>query len=517
MRGGRELRDRVNALVPHLLGERAFAALDADFREFVRTHRPAWDEVFRSLAGPETKRIQIAFRGTDAVAWRLGPRTEPPYSLGGTVEILPNYERQMNLLLDRTKAGFLAIALRADSGIVLFEYEAKGSVWRHRAEAKVPAVRVGEPFAVRVRVETGRVSVAIDGAPVMTARVPDRALDGPGAWARWPARRASGVSSGCGRREIGMRVPAFLVATLAVLIPMLARGPIASADTAYHRRTTALAAAIDVRMGSAEGKTRRLLSKAAAALDDVRPTMDRELKAFAKAAKFLVKVASREGEPAPEELAETFDALREDLRWETDLFADILGSTDDPHHPGSSVPVPAALGKALARVDDDGASLVRRVRSMSKALRVMRSTHSRLAKKAVYRIACIANGVSIEPKKPVSGQLDLSRDDGHAEQFYVWSWDPDSRVEIGLRFDDGFDGAGTYTKDATVEGPDDDYLLGGGYTDPETQQLYLVSGVVTITRFSAAQGYVEGTFQCSTHGVDVQNGTFRVWCRTFVN
>lgn len=195
---GPALGRNITALLSKRLGQESFAALDDGFRRYVRSLAPEWEEVLRSLHGNEAKRVSIAFPDSNAVAWLVSPVGKLPYALEGTVEILPNTERQLNVLLDRSDKGFLCVALNADFGVTLFEYESAGSKWHRRGSVRHGALKPKRPFRVRVEVSKGRVDVAIDGKRLLGADFPDRRLDG--AWGLGALAGSAGIWRDFGRR-----------------------------------------------------------------------------------------------------------------------------------------------------------------------------------------------------------------------------------------------------------------------------------------------------------------------------
>jgi len=182
--GGHRLPARMTQLLADQLGPKRFAGLDADFATFLASLKPAWEEVHRSLGADAGKRVQIAFPGTNAVAWRTTPIDgakvgKASYEISATVEILRNTSHQMNLLLDRSDTGLLSVALTADFGVTLFEYTSKTKAWNNIQAVKHADVVVGKPFQVSVKVAGGTVRVSINGAEVVSGTFPARKLSGP--------------------------------------------------------------------------------------------------------------------------------------------------------------------------------------------------------------------------------------------------------------------------------------------------------------------------------------------------
>ena len=86
----------------------------------------------------------------------------------------------MNVLLDRSKDGFLSVALGGDGSITLFRYDASRDEWKTVERVPVRSLGVGEEIQFAVRVHDGTVAVSIDGEEQLPAtRIEGAELDGP--------------------------------------------------------------------------------------------------------------------------------------------------------------------------------------------------------------------------------------------------------------------------------------------------------------------------------------------------
>lgn len=177
MGGGADFADRLEKRV---VGATApVEALEAAFHAWLGGLEPAWREVYRSLDLRDGAWVQTAFSTTNAIAWRTDPVGSNRYTLGGRVELLPSATLQMNVLLDKTKRGFVSIALRADGWLTLFEYDASRDHWNRRGSVEHAALKQKGPVAFLVRVESSRLSVFLEGQEAISVDLPDRTMDGP--------------------------------------------------------------------------------------------------------------------------------------------------------------------------------------------------------------------------------------------------------------------------------------------------------------------------------------------------
>ena len=109
----------------------------------MKSSQPKWRETYRSLETKGKTWTQIAFAEKNAIAWRTRRIGRSTYRITGSVEILPNDRRQMNLLLGKDGGGFISVAFVAGYGINVFRYDSRKGHWTELAKAKVPSIGVG--------------------------------------------------------------------------------------------------------------------------------------------------------------------------------------------------------------------------------------------------------------------------------------------------------------------------------------------------------------------------------------
>lgn len=188
--GGADFTERLGETAVKVFGKRRYGKLDTEFRAYVSSFEPAWQEIYRCLYRSGEHWVQAAYE-KNAIAWRREPSGKATYKVSGELTILPGSGSQMNLLLGRGDEGFFSVAFTAGAGVTLFEYLSEGSRWERRAFAECADVVVGEPFRFEVRVSRSKVRVKIEGESVASARPQELDLSGP--WGLGAQSRSTGL------------------------------------------------------------------------------------------------------------------------------------------------------------------------------------------------------------------------------------------------------------------------------------------------------------------------------------
>lgn len=180
--GGADFAARSAAELDTIFGK-GLTQLDKDFRAFVGDLHPVWDEVLRTLETEGDSWTQAAFE-QNAIAWHTKPVGKLPFELRGFAKVLEGAP-QMNVLLDRSDAGFLSVALRAEDGgsITLFEFDSKSEAWNKLGSVPAAGIEIGKEFVFHVSiskskkllVEVGEAKAAIQ----VSADVSKRECTGP--------------------------------------------------------------------------------------------------------------------------------------------------------------------------------------------------------------------------------------------------------------------------------------------------------------------------------------------------
>lgn len=173
-----------------IFGEKKMAKIDKGFHKYVKSFKPEWKEVYRSLEYSQGTWKQAAF-DSNAIAWRTQPVGKKKYSISGSLTILPAPRNQMNLFLGNSEAGFFSVAFSAGSGVTLFEFLSEGNNWVRRGYSDCAAVKLGEAFEFKVSVSKKTVQVSVNGKQVIEGKAETLDLTGP--WGLSAQAKASGI------------------------------------------------------------------------------------------------------------------------------------------------------------------------------------------------------------------------------------------------------------------------------------------------------------------------------------
>lgn len=159
-------------------GKSGFEKLDGLFAAYLRGKQPEWTEVFRSMGGAEL--VQIAFPNTNAVSWRRSAPRKSSYLIAGEVQIIQG--GQMNLLLDRTDAGFVSIAIIGGDqpSVTIFDYQTKGNSWNRVGYELLADLPTGDRLEFALDASPGKFELSLGGSVVAKVSLPDHKMEG--AW-----------------------------------------------------------------------------------------------------------------------------------------------------------------------------------------------------------------------------------------------------------------------------------------------------------------------------------------------
>ena len=176
--GGSSYAEKLMAQVHKTFNEKKMSALEEEFRAYVAEFEPVWEEVHSSLEKRGDDWLQTAFPETNALAWHTSAMDRTEYVVRGSFEILPSGKQQLNLLLNRSDAGFISIAFTANYGITVFDQRSEGNVWNAVAAAEVASLLPLTELAFEVRVAGKQLTVLLAGDEVIQVELP-RELLGP--------------------------------------------------------------------------------------------------------------------------------------------------------------------------------------------------------------------------------------------------------------------------------------------------------------------------------------------------
>lgn len=175
--GGRGFVERVAKSLAKHLRDRGAVKLDAGFRAWVTTLEPQWDEVYPSLETHGAEWTHTAFDSVNGISWSTARAGEGSWELSGSVEILDDGRKQMNVLLGRSETGFVSIAF-TQGAVTVLDYTSAENSWKRLALGSA-ALPLGRPirFSVAWSAEDG-LRVAVAGKAAAECQV-ERSLAGP--------------------------------------------------------------------------------------------------------------------------------------------------------------------------------------------------------------------------------------------------------------------------------------------------------------------------------------------------
>ncbi|MBM4013501.1 MAG: hypothetical protein FJ293_00850 [Planctomycetes bacterium] len=176
------------------LALKSFGDQGKAFERHVAALQPEWDEDSRSLLPRGKEWVQVAFPGTNAVAWRREP-IKGGIAASGAVRILPADGRQLNFLFGRSGGDFFSLALVADVGWTLFDHHAEDDRWERFASEHVPALRLGYQSTFALTATGSTLELRLDDqkwAVALPRPFPAESQWGLGAQAATQGERATG-------------------------------------------------------------------------------------------------------------------------------------------------------------------------------------------------------------------------------------------------------------------------------------------------------------------------------------
>ncbi|MFQ5501008.1 MAG: hypothetical protein ACE5EQ_01780 [Phycisphaerae bacterium] len=177
--GGEKYAAKLAKFFEKSFGQEDLDRLNNEFREYVKSTQPRWRETSRALETRGNTWTQIAFATNNAYAWRTKRIGRSTFHVTGSVEILPNDRRQMNLLLGKDGGGFISVAFVAGFGVNVFRYDSRKDHWTELAKAKAPSIGVGTKIPFEVRVDAADLRVLVRKKTILKAHVGNQDMTGP--------------------------------------------------------------------------------------------------------------------------------------------------------------------------------------------------------------------------------------------------------------------------------------------------------------------------------------------------
>ena len=155
--GGRDFPERTTKMLLENLGVE-IKQLEAEFVQHIKSQKPVWVDVIRSLETGGDVWHQIAFPKSNATAWNQRPLPDS-CKISIDAEILSGTGNQLNLRLGQADS-FTQFSLTAGYGINVFEF--KDKKWQMTFKKKLDNVVAGRPMKLQL-VRNKELQFLLDG------------------------------------------------------------------------------------------------------------------------------------------------------------------------------------------------------------------------------------------------------------------------------------------------------------------------------------------------------------------
>jgi len=156
----------------------------AAFRGWIDEFEPQWREEYRSLSTRGDVWQHSAWDRNNAVCWNRQTLGDKDWELSGSVKIYDRDKSQLNVLLGRTDAGFISVALGPDFGVTVFHRKyAQGNEkarWIRLENKEIDSIVMGEWSDFKITKRRDRLMIKINKErPVM---IDVKGIDLDGNW-----------------------------------------------------------------------------------------------------------------------------------------------------------------------------------------------------------------------------------------------------------------------------------------------------------------------------------------------
>ncbi len=140
------------------------------FEQSLVALKPEWEESTGTLSLRLKRWLQLAPKRHDAVAWNAERLGDESWSLEGTFQIQSGANSAMNVLLDRSLAGYVSVSMQSDAEIVVAEYNARTAKWKRLAVGSAGYAR-DDVNRFRIEWNEGYLAVFADSARVLETKI----------------------------------------------------------------------------------------------------------------------------------------------------------------------------------------------------------------------------------------------------------------------------------------------------------------------------------------------------------
>lgn len=155
-----------------ILSELGVENPDHDFKEWVSSVKPMWNQLTRSLQTTGDAWFHCAFDNTNAVCWKQEPLGDRNWEISGSIQIFEGDKSQMNVLLGQSEAGYLSVAMGPTFGVTVFHRQytddGKKSSWNRLEHKEFQTFEKDEWVEFKITKRNDRLMIKINRErPVM--------------------------------------------------------------------------------------------------------------------------------------------------------------------------------------------------------------------------------------------------------------------------------------------------------------------------------------------------------------
>lgn len=118
--GGNNYKAQLKEKTLKALQDHGVTDPDREFKAWVGSVKPMWNQLTRSLQTTGDVWFHCAFDNTNAVCWRQEELGDRNWEISGSLRIFDGDNSQINILLGQSDAGYLSVAMGPTFGITVF-------------------------------------------------------------------------------------------------------------------------------------------------------------------------------------------------------------------------------------------------------------------------------------------------------------------------------------------------------------------------------------------------------------
>lgn len=193
--GGDLYVKNLNEAVVNAIAGAGIEDSDSAFRDWLSGFSPKWDEQYRSLQTSGDVWMQGAFSRNNSVAWNSQELGERDWEMTGSFKVFDSEKTQMNILLGKSDAGYISIALGPDFGVTVFyrKYSDNGkkSNWIRLIHKDYQSIELNEWSDFKVSKRRDRLMVRINKDRAIRVELGDYDVSGP--WGLGVQNKSAGL------------------------------------------------------------------------------------------------------------------------------------------------------------------------------------------------------------------------------------------------------------------------------------------------------------------------------------